>query len=114
MKIILSKLLGRASDLADVEPLIALFLGAALLAVFLSALFSPARPTSPDSDRPGLLWTLYRQASRLSWALLFVLFLAGAISVLRIYLRQTVENFRRTHGRITQANYNAVQTIWGS
>ena len=43
MKIILSKLLGRASDLADVEPLIALFLGAALLAVFLSALFSASQ-----------------------------------------------------------------------
>ena len=114
MKIILSKLLGRASDLADVEPLIALFLGAALLAVFLSALFQSAKPASGAGDSPGLLWTLYRQASRLSWAVLLVLFLAGTISVLRIYLRQTGENFRRTHGRITQANYNAVQTIWGS
>ena len=114
MKIILSKLLGRASDLADVEPLIALFLGAALLAVFLSALFSPARPTSPDSDRPGLLWILYQQAACLLWAALLVVFLAGTISVLRIYLRQTEENFQRTHGRITRANYNAVQTIWGS
>ena len=35
MKPILLKLFGRAGDLADVEPLIALFLGAALLAVFL-------------------------------------------------------------------------------
>ena len=114
MKIILSKLLGRASDLADVEPLIALFLGAALLAVFLSALFPSAKPASGAGDNPGLPWTLYRQASRLSWAVLLVLFLAGTISVLRIYLRQTEENFQRTHGRITRANYNAVQTIWGS
>ena len=114
MKIILSKLLGRASDLADVEPLIALFLGAALLAVFLSALFPSTKSASGAGDSPGLLWTLYRQATRLTWAVVLVLFLAGTISVLRIYLRQTGENFRRTHGRITQANYNAVQTIWGS
>src|ERR1017187_7183291 len=26
----------------------------------------------------------------------------------------TASNFQRTHGRITQANYNAVQTIWGA
>ena len=114
MKIILSKLLGRASDLADVEPLIALFLGAALLAVFLSALFQSTKAASGTGDSPGLLWTLYRQASRLLWAILLVLFLGGTISVLRIYLRQTEENFQRTNGRITRANYNAVQTIWGS
>jgi hypothetical protein len=114
MKIILSKLLGRASDLADVEPLIALFLGAALLAVFLSTLFSPVKPASGTGDSPGLLWTLYRQATRLLWAMLLVLFLASTISVLRIYLRQTENNFQRTHGRITLANYSAVQTIWGS
>lgn len=114
MKIILSKLLGRASDLADVEPLIALFLGAALLAVFLSALFQSAKSISGPGINSGFLWTLYRHGIRLVWALLLVFFLAGTVSVLRVYLRQTEENFQRTHGRITRANYNAVQTIWGS
>jgi len=115
MKIIATKLLGRASDLADVEPLIALFLGAALLAVFLTALFPPGRTASASGGSGrSLIWMLYHQAGRLLWALLLVLFLAGTISVLRIYLRQSEENFQRTHGRITRANYNAVQTIWGS
>ena len=109
---ILSHLLGRASDLADVEPLIALFLGAALLAVFLSALSRTGPASEPDGS--GLLWTLYRRAGRLLWALALVVLLIGAISVLRIYLRQTVNNFQSTHGRITQANYNAVETIWGA
>ncbi len=29
-------------------------------------------------------------------------------------MRRTVNDFQRSHGRITQANYNAVQTIWGA
>jgi hypothetical protein len=113
MNIILSKLLGRASALADVEPLIALFLGAALLAVFLTTLLQ-AKPAADSGGGSSLLWTLYRHCTRLLWAALLVAFLAGAITVLRIYLRQTVTGFQRTHGRITEANYNAVQTIWGA
>ena len=50
----------------------------------------------------------------LLWALALVGFLAGGLSVLRSYLHQTVANFQRNHGRITEANYNAVQTIWGA
>src|SRR5205823_1459997 len=30
------------------------------------------------------------------------------------YLHQTLAGFQRSHGRITEANYNAVQTIWGA
>ena len=40
--------------------------------------------------------------------------LAANISVLRSYLHRTAGDFQRTHCRITQANYNAVQTIWGA
>lgn len=53
MKPFLSKLLGRASDLADVQPLLALFLGGALLAVFLAV--RRARPARPDTAPPSLL-----------------------------------------------------------
>src|SRR5438046_3901859 len=50
----------------------------------------------------------------LRYALMLVALLVTTISVLRIYLRQTVSNFQRTHGRVTQANYDAVRTIWGA
>ncbi len=113
MKALLLKLASRASDLADVEPLIALFLGAALLAVFLSV-FLQAKPETDPSERRSLLWTLYGLFSHLAKALTLVALLAATISVLRSYLRQTVSNFQRTHGRVTQANYDAVRTIWGA
>jgi len=113
MNLLLSRLLSRASELADVQPLVALFLGAALLAVFLAALF-PKSASVKDAPNPSLLWTLYHHLSRLTWAVLLLLLLAGSINVLRSYLRQTVNDFQRTHGRVTQANYNAVETIWGA
>ena len=113
MKPILLKLVDRASDLADVEPLIALFLGAALLAAFFVALLKPKSINDPAA-RPSLLWVLFEHLKRLVWALTIVALLVATISILRIYLRQTVTNFQRTHGRVTQANYNAVQTIWGA
>src|SRR5271170_3475519 len=109
MNVIISKLLNRASDLADVEPVIALFLGAALLAVFLTALFQNKSAAESDGKSSSLIWTLYRNFTRLVWAISLVALLAGTISVLRSYLRQTVNNFEHTHGRVTQANYNAVE-----
>ena len=114
MNAIISKLLNRASDLANVEPTIALFLGAALLAVFLTALFQNKPAAELGGKSPSLFWTLYKNLMRLLWAVALVALLIGAISVLRSYLHQTVNHFQRTHGRITQANYNAVETIWGS
>jgi len=113
MNLIVSRILGRANDLVQVEPTIALFVGAALLVIFLTALL-PARSAGAPGGGSSLAWTLYRNGLRLAWALLLVALLAGTISVLRAYLRQSVANFQRTHGRITQANYNAVQTIWGA
>ena len=44
-------LLTRAGDLADAEPRIALFFGAALLAVFLTALFQPVTVAEPGGGR---------------------------------------------------------------
>src|SRR5438552_10254717 len=111
MKNILFRLLGRASDLIDVHPVLAFFLGGALLAVFLTVLFHPR--LEPDS-RSGLVWLLYRQLTRFLWALMLVGFLVGALSLLRAYLHQTLAAFQRTHGRVTQANYHSVETIWGA
>jgi hypothetical protein len=114
MNAIISKLLNRACALADVEPTIALFLAAALLTVFLTALFQSEPAAETGEKNPSLLWTLYRSFKRWLWAVLLVLLFAGTTSVLRSYLRQTVDAFQRTHGRVTEANYNAVETIWGS
>ena len=112
MNHIVSRILSRATNLVDVEPTIALFIGAALLTVFLTALLA-ARPVA-ETGNPSLVWTLYRQLMRLAWALLLVALLSGTISVLRPYLEHSLANFQQSHGRITQANYNAVQTIWGA
>jgi hypothetical protein len=113
MKLILSKLLGRAADLVDVQPVLALFLGGALLAVFLTTAFS-SKPSADPETRPGLVWTLYRQGGRFLWALTLVAFLLATLSLLRVYLHQAVARFQHDHGRVTQANYNAIQTIWGT
>ena len=85
MKPILSKLLGRAGDLLDVQPVLALFLAGAFLAVFLTTLFAPKPSPDPDA-KPSLLWTLYRQCTRLVWAVALVGFLLATLSLLRVYL----------------------------
>ena len=109
----LSKLMSRASDLAAVEPLLALFLGAALLSVLFTEL-RQTKSTGETGNKSSLLWVLYGHCHRLLFALMLVALLVTTISVLRSYLRQTSANFQRNHGRVTQANYDAVQTIWGA
>ena len=113
MKPILSKLLGRAADLIDVQPVLALFLGGAFLTVFLTALLQP-KPTNEAEPTASLLWFFYRTGSRFLWALTLVWFLLATLSLLRVYLHQSLANFQRNHGRITEANFNAIQTIWGT
>ncbi|HEY2083669.1 MAG TPA: hypothetical protein VGI88_12870, partial [Verrucomicrobiae bacterium] len=112
MKILL-KLLNRAGDLADVQPVIALFLAGALIAVFLTSILRDSS-SAESNPNPSLLWTLYHQSRRMLRALTLIFVLAAALSLLRIYLHQTLAAFEGEHGRITQANYNAVQTIWGA
>lgn len=109
----LSKLMSRASELAAVEPLLALFLGAALLAVLLTAL-RQTKTAGAAGEKSSLVWVLYGHCHRLVFALMLVALVVAAISILRSYLRQTSANFQRNHGRVTQANYDAVQTIWGA
>ncbi len=113
MKTVLFKLIGRASDLVDVQPVIALFVGGALLAVFLTAMFR-SKPIAEPEAKGGLLWSLYGHFTRLVWSLMLVGFLLGALSLLRVYLHQTLAAFQRSHGRVTEANFNAIQTIWGT
>lgn len=112
MKPFLLKLPGRAADLAQTQPLLALFLGAALLAVFFEVVLR--RPGQSVALPSSLIWIIYDHARRLVWAVTLVLLLASVMGLLRTYLRQTVGTFQRSHGRVTEANYNAVQTIWGA
>jgi hypothetical protein len=112
MKTALLRLAGRAADLAQTQPLLAVCLGAALLAMFLSLWTHPA--ASAATTRTSLPWTLYHMGSRLLFAALAILLLTLTLGVLRTYLRKSVMDFQQTHGRVTEANYNAVQTIWGA
>ena len=92
MNAIIAKLLNRACGLANVEPVIALFVGAALLAVFLTALFQTKNSAEPGGS-PGLLWTLYHNFTRLFWGLALVVLLIGTISVLRFVFAAGSERF---------------------
>lgn len=112
MQTLVTRLVGRASDLAQTQPLLALCLGAALFAAFISLLLR--KPATVAEANPSFLGTFYSQAGRLLLATVVVLLLAQTLGVLRTYLRRSVAHFQQTHGRVTEANYNAVQTIWGA
>jgi len=125
MKTLVLRLVGRATDLAQTQPLLALCLGAALFAVFISLLLRkpvgvqpsgclPEPPAGGIAARTPLAWTLYFQLSRFLFAAAVVLLLAQTLGVLRTYLRTSVAHFQQTHGRVTEVNYNAVQSIWGA
>jgi hypothetical protein len=113
MKSIVFRIFGGVGGLVDVHPVIALLIGGALLTVFVSVLLR-VRPSNEPEPKGGLLWLLYRHATRFLWALILVGVLACTLSLLRIYLRETLAAFQRNHGRITDANYHAVETIWGT
>ena len=111
MKRLLSKVIDQASDLAHREPIISLFIGAALIALFVAAY---QQHSDPGSKEEPFLWKIYRKFERLLWASILVAATAATIALVRGYLRQTLSSFQSSHGRVTQANYNSVQTIWGS
>src|SRR5690349_8597359 len=111
MKTLVLRLAGRATDLAQTQPLLALCLGAALFALFITLWMR--KPALPEG-KTSLLWLLYGHAARFLFAVTVVLMLAQTLGILRTYLRKSVVHFQQTHGRITSANYNAVQTIWGA
>lgn len=111
MERFISKLIDQAGDLAQREPVISLFIGAAFLALFVLAFWQMEQRTPARDDVP---WRIYRRAESMLWAAILVAVTAAALALLRGYLFQTLAAFQSSHGRVTQANYNAVQTIWGS
>src|ERR1051326_170775 len=109
---LIARLLSRAGDLTESEPILALALGGALLAVFLSEAFrGQTLPTNPPST--NRFWTIAGHVLRVLRVLTLVVLLAGVMGVLRNYLNHQIANFRATHGRVSETNYEAVQTIWG-
>src|SRR5580765_6303216 len=99
MKSLVFRMFGRVGGLVDVHPIIAFLIGGALLSVFLAVLFQP-RSSNELEPKNGLVWLLYRRTARFLWALTLVGVLAGTMSLLRVYLRQTLAAFQRNHGRI--------------
>jgi len=57
MKTLVTSLVGRAGDLAQTQPLLALCLGAALFALFLSLWLR--KPAAAMETKTSLIWTLY-------------------------------------------------------
>jgi hypothetical protein len=84
----------------DRQPTLALAFVAALIIVLVHAARMPAA-------------TLTGRIARFGWGLVLVMFLIGAAMVLKSYQSSALADFRRTHGRVSEANYEAVQNIWG-
>lgn len=90
------------------QPIFALALGAALLAVLLSTVLRPdPNPTT------SLAWTIWKSLGRLAWAATLVALLAAAAAGWINYLDRASSEFRHDHGRVTETNLGAVRTIWG-
>ena len=102
----LQSLCDRASASLGAQPLFTLLLGAAMAAVFLQA-------TLKTDAAPSLPWTIWTRLGRFVWATTLVALLIGAAMGLSNYLDRTAASFRHDHGRVTEANQDAVRTIWG-
>jgi len=111
---LLAKLLSRAGDLLGTEPILILFFSAALVAVFLATTLGwRGAGETANTSTIHSAWSLYRQLTRIVWGLLLVTILTTAAVMLRSYLNHTMADFRQTHGRVSEANLQAVRTIWG-
>ena len=84
----------------DRQPTLALAFIAALIIVVVHVARTPAA-------------NLAGRIGRFGWGLVLAGFLVGAAMALKSYQNDALAEFRRTHGRVSEANYNAVQNIWG-
>ncbi len=94
-------LLDLVRSFVERQPIVALALGGALLSVVFATVLR-ARDRS-----------LAGRFAQFGWSVVLVLFLVGTAGILKTYLNGELAEFRRTHGRVSEANYEAVQTIWG-
>ena len=98
---ILQELIAAGRSYGEREPTLTLAFAGALAAVLGMAVWR-AR---------GQSWA--GRGAQLGWGLLAVVMLVGTAGVLKRYLNRELAEFCRTHGRVSEANYNAVQAIWG-
>jgi len=106
----LAKFSGATFEFLHREPILAIALGAALLALFLT--FARQEGAAPPDPRslPWHVWLRSGQAMRAAVAVA----IAGMLFLgLRRHVNDTVDRFRFTHGRVTEVNLGAVRTIWG-
>ncbi len=100
-----------ANELLNREPFLALALGAAMVAVFVTAL---ARRHSNCKDQAHSIGHIaWHGLMRLLWASFLVLVLVGALRGMQVGLQQVEDSFRHRYGRVTEVNLAAVRTIWG-
>ena len=105
-------LLSHGQSFIDRQPILALALGGALAAVIFTALWRAQENQQPNP--PTNPWqTFTRPLAQVAWAVMLVGFLMGTAMALKSYLNGEMQQFRRTHGRVSEANYEALQTIWG-
>ncbi|HTS17445.1 MAG TPA: hypothetical protein VMP11_07725 [Verrucomicrobiae bacterium] len=109
---LVQQLVSLAQNFLDREPIVALVLAGAFVAAFFTAVLRPPDGEAPDKPRsPSQV--VGRRVLQTGWAVILVAFLACAVVVMKRCLNRALENFRQTHGRVSETNYEAVQTIWG-
>ena len=107
---LLQQLVSLAQNFLDRQPALALAMGGTLTAVFLCTVFGRREDKREPS---GVAVGIYLQFCRIIWAALLVALVAGAAILLQSYLGRTLSEYHHAHGRLTEANLQAVHTIWG-
>jgi hypothetical protein len=107
---LLQQLISLAQNFLDRQPALALAMGGTLTAVFLCTVFGRGED---KGQPPGVAMGIYLQLCRIVWATLLVALVASAAILLQSYLGRTLSDYRHAHGRLTEANLQAVRTIWG-
>src|ERR1700687_2283946 len=95
--------LSHGQNFIDRQPILALALGAALAAVIFTALWRAQENQQPNATNHPWL-AIGRQLAHVAWAVVLVGFLIGTAMALKSYLNGEMEQFRRTHGRVSEAN----------
>jgi hypothetical protein len=97
-------ILGRLADWITIEPFITLLMIIAALTFFLRSY----KTISQEGN--GKFWFWFRKiVEAIGVTLLFL----GLLWVSRAVLNNNYETFTSNHGRVSQANYESVQNIWG-